>query len=190
MYAWDPNTPEAQARTLWMGPGKRACVVEADGAVVGSAHGAPDYGGPAAGIADAGFMVDPARGGRGIGRALAEHVLERAKADGRRGMMFNTVVETDPAVRLCTSLGFTILGAVPDAYEHARHGRVGLRIMYRALWRVGPRPCQVPGDRFRAFFARADRRPFSDIRCGCRSGSGADERSSDHSLNYRLCAAH
>lgn len=62
MYAWDPNTPEAQARTLWMGPGKRACVVEADGAVVGSAHGAPDYGGPAAGIADAGFMVDPARG--------------------------------------------------------------------------------------------------------------------------------
>jgi ribosomal protein S18 acetylase RimI-like enzyme len=78
-------------------------------------------------------MVDPAQGGRGIGRALAEHVLERAKADGYRGMVFNAVVETNPAVGLWTSLGFTILGTVPDAYEHARYGRVGLHIMYRAL---------------------------------------------------------
>lgn len=36
-YAWDPYTPEALARTLWMGPGKRAYVAEVDGAVVGSA---------------------------------------------------------------------------------------------------------------------------------------------------------
>ncbi|MFD0064739.1 GNAT family N-acetyltransferase [Streptomyces sp. NPDC056637] len=132
-YAWDPNTPEALARTLWMGPGRRAYVAEVDGAVVGSAYVAPNYGGPAAGIANAGFMVDPAQGGRGIGRALAEHVLERAKADGYRAMVFNAVVETNPAVGLWTSLGFAILGTVPDAYEHARHGRVGLHIMYRAL---------------------------------------------------------
>lgn len=50
-----------------------------------------------------------------------------------RGMVFNAVVETNPAVKLWTSLGFTILGTVPDAYEHPRHGRVGLHIMYKAL---------------------------------------------------------
>ena len=27
----------------------------------------------------------------------------------------------------------TILGTVPDAYDHPRHGPVGLHIMYKAL---------------------------------------------------------
>jgi ribosomal protein S18 acetylase RimI-like enzyme len=78
-------------------------------------------------------MVDPDRAGRGVGRALAEHVLTVARAAGYRGMVFNAVVETNPAVRLWESLGFTILGTVPEAYEHPRFGRVGLHIMYRAL---------------------------------------------------------
>ncbi|MHA5048956.1 GNAT family N-acetyltransferase [Streptomyces sp. SD15] len=133
-YTWDPDTSEEAARALWMAPGKRVYVAQdATGAVVGSAYVTPNYGGPAARIANAGFMVDPDHTGRGAGRALAEHVLAAAKADAYRGMVFNAVVETNPAVTLWTSLGFTILGTVPDAYEHARHGRVGLHIMYRAL---------------------------------------------------------
>jgi L-amino acid N-acyltransferase YncA len=133
-YAWDPDTSEEAARALWMSPAKRVYVAEDDtGAVVGSAYLTPNYGGPAAGIANAGFMVDPDQGGRGVGRALADHVLAEAAAAGYRAMVFNAVVETNPAVRLWTSLGFTILGTVPDAYDHPRHGRVGLHIMYRAL---------------------------------------------------------
>ncbi|MFJ4830660.1 GNAT family N-acetyltransferase [Streptomyces sp. NPDC088747] len=133
-YTWDPDTSDEAARALWMTPGKRVYVAEdAAGAVVGSAFVTPNYGGPADRIANAGFMVDPDRGGRGIGRALAEHVLAAARADGYRGMVFNAVVATNPAVGLWTSLGFTVLGTVPDAYEHPRHGRVGLHIMYRAL---------------------------------------------------------
>ncbi len=133
-YAWDPDTSEDAARALWMNPAKRVFVVEDEtGAIVASAYVTPNYAGPAARIANAGFMVDPDRGGRGYGRALAEHVLTAAAADGYRGMVFNAVVETNPAVRLWTSLGFTILGTVPDAFAHPRHGRVGLHIMYRAL---------------------------------------------------------
>lgn len=133
-YTWDPDTSEEAARALWMAPAKRVYVAEdATGAVVGSAYLTPNYGGPAAGVANAGFMVDPGHGGRGTGRALAEHVLAAAKADGYRGMVFNAVVETNPAVRLWVSLGFTVLGTVPDAYDHPRYGRVGLHVMYRAL---------------------------------------------------------
>ncbi|GGN58253.1 N-acetyltransferase [Streptomyces albiflavescens] len=133
-YAWDPDTSEEAARALWTGPGKQVYVAEDDtGAIVGSAYVTPNYGGPAARIANAGFMVDPERSGQGIGRALAEHILAVAKADGYRGMVFNAVVETNPAVTLWTSLGFTILATVPAAYEHPRHGLVGLHIMYRAL---------------------------------------------------------
>jgi L-amino acid N-acyltransferase YncA len=133
-YTWDPDTTEDAARALWMAPGKDVYVAEDDsGAVVGSAYVTPNYAGPASRIANAGFMVDPDRAGRGVGRALAEHVLTVARAEGYRGMVFNAVVETNPAVRLWESLGFTILGTVPEAYEHPRFGRVGLHIMYRAL---------------------------------------------------------
>lgn len=133
-YAWDPDTSEEAARALWMAPAKRVYVAEdATGAVVGSAYLTPNYAGPAASVANAGFMVDPDHGGRGIGRALAEHVLAAAKAEGYRAMVFNAVVETNPAVRLWTSLGFTVLGTVPEAYAHPRHGRVGLHVMHRAL---------------------------------------------------------
>ncbi|GAA2234099.1 MULTISPECIES: GNAT family N-acetyltransferase [Streptomyces] len=133
-YAWDPGTSEEEARVLWMNPAKRVYVVEDDtGAVVASAYLTPNYGGPAAGIANAGFMVDPGKGGRGYGRALAEHLLTEARTAGFRGMVFNAVVETNPAVALWTSLGFTILGTVPEAFDHPRHGLVGLHIMYRAL---------------------------------------------------------
>ncbi|MEU0640745.1 GNAT family N-acetyltransferase [Streptomyces umbrinus] len=133
-YAWDPDTSEEDARALWMAPGKRVYVAEdATGAVVGSAYVTPNYGGPASHIANAGFMVDPAHSGRGIGRALANHVLETAKADGYRAMVFNAVVETNPAVNLWLSLGFTIVGTIPEAYAHPTKGRVGLHVMHRAL---------------------------------------------------------
>jgi L-amino acid N-acyltransferase YncA len=133
-YAWDPDTSQEAARALWTGPAKRVYVAEDDtGAVVGSAYLTPNYGGPAARVANAGFMVDPDRAGRGYGRALAEHLLAEAEALGYRAMVFNAVVETNPAVKLWTSLGFTILGTVPEAFDHPRHGRVGLHIMYKAL---------------------------------------------------------
>ncbi|MFG2791038.1 GNAT family N-acetyltransferase [Streptomyces sp. NPDC048419] len=133
-YAWDPDTSEEAARVLWMNPAKRVYVVEDDtGAVVASAYVTPNYGGPAAHIANAGFMVDPDQAGRGFGRALAEHILAAARSDGFDAMVFNAVVETNPAVELWLSLGFTILGTVPDAYEHPRYGRVGLHVMHRAL---------------------------------------------------------
>ncbi|MEW2619170.1 GNAT family N-acetyltransferase [Streptomyces sp. NPDC048106] len=133
-YAWDPGTDEPAARALWMSPAKRVYVAEdPTGTVTGSAYLTANYGGPAARVANAGFMVDPARTGEGIGRALADHVLTEAARHGYRAMVFNAVVETNPAVRLWTSLGFTILATIPDAFEHPHHGLVGLHIMHKSL---------------------------------------------------------
>ena len=53
---------------------------------------------------------------------------------GYAGIQFNAVVETNaPAVHLWQDLGFEIIGTVPGAFRSARHGRVGLHVMYLAL---------------------------------------------------------
>ena len=44
------------------------------------------------------------------------------------------VVETnDRAVRLWESLGFDVIGTVPEAFAHPTHGYVGLHVMHRRL---------------------------------------------------------
>jgi GNAT superfamily N-acetyltransferase len=135
-FCWDRDTDPGQARTYWMHqpPGRTFVAVDAAGTVLGTAETHPNYGGPAAYIANAGFMVDPDHAGKGVGRALGEHVLNQARADGYRAMQFNAVVETNTvAVALWRSLGFEILATVPEAFQHPVKGFVGLHIMYRRL---------------------------------------------------------
>ncbi|MBD0292299.1 MAG: GNAT family N-acetyltransferase [Jiangellaceae bacterium] len=135
-FCWDPQISEDDARALWMHnpPARTFVAVDTDGAVVGTAEVHPNQGGPGSHVANAGFMVDPARPGRGIGRALGEHVLAAAQADGYRAMQFNAVVETNlAAVALWRSLGFEVLATVPEAFRHPSRGYVGLHLMYRRL---------------------------------------------------------
>ena len=135
-YAYDRDMPSAEGERLWMaGPrGRTAVAVDGDGAVVGSADMYANRGGPGSHVASASFMVDPGRSGRGIGRALGEDMLAWAREAGFRAVQFNAVVETNaPAVALWQSLGFAIIGTVPEAFHHPRHGYVGLHVMHRFL---------------------------------------------------------
>ena len=135
-YAYPPDlTPEA-ARALWMEepPGTTVVAVGDDGRVLGSAKSGPNRPGRGAHVATASFMVAPEAAGRGVGRALGEHVLGWARDSGYRSMQFNAVVETNAAaVHLWRSLGFRVLTTVPEAFDHPRHGYVGLHVMFREL---------------------------------------------------------
>ena len=105
-----------------------------EGVVLGSAKMGPNRPGRGDHIGTASFMVAPEARGRGVGRTLAEYVVQWHRDQGFRGIQFNAVVETNTAaVRLWESLGFRIIGTVPGAFRSATHGDVGLHVMFLAL---------------------------------------------------------
>jgi L-amino acid N-acyltransferase YncA len=138
-FSWDRDTTEDQARRIWFPgsgtpPGHTVVAADADGTVLGTAQTGPNHGGPGSHIATASFMVDPAHSGRGVGRALGQHVLDLARAEGYRGMQFNAVAQSNTvAVRLWRSLGFEVMTTIPEGFRHPVQGYVGLHIMYQRL---------------------------------------------------------
>ncbi|PRY62294.1 GNAT family N-acetyltransferase [Glycomyces artemisiae] len=135
-FVWEPGTPEDRLRAYWIEkePPASALVAEADGRVAGIAEIHPNQPGRGAHIANAGFMVDPAVRGRGLGRALGEAALARAKADGFAAMQFNAVVATNTAaVELWHSLGFRTLALLPATFRHPSKGLVDMHLMFREL---------------------------------------------------------
>ena len=70
----------------------------------------------------------------GLSQEPVHDVKPHKSQDGYAAMQFNAVVETNVrAVRLWESLGFTVLGTVPEAFRHPDQGLVGLHIMHRFL---------------------------------------------------------
>lgn len=133
-FAWEPDVTEELARSRWFRtPGRTLVALDGD-RVLGTAAVYPNLPGPGSHVASASFMVDPAAGGRGVGRRLGDAAIEVAQADGYRAMQFNAVVQTNTrAVSLWLSLGFTVVGTVPDAFRSPTHGYVGLHVMHRVL---------------------------------------------------------
>ncbi|HEX6871151.1 MAG TPA: GNAT family N-acetyltransferase [Micromonosporaceae bacterium] len=134
-YAFPEDQSMEQARPWWMEPppGQTVVAVVSD-AIVGSAKMGPNRPGRGSHVATASFLVDPAYQGRGLGRALGRYVLDWALAAGYHGIQFNAVVESNQvAVRLWRSLGFDVIGTVPDAFRHPDLGLVGLHVMYQRL---------------------------------------------------------
>lgn len=135
-FVWEPDTPESLLRAYWIEkrPPASALVAEIDGRVAGIAEIHPNQPGRGSHIANAGFMVDPAARGKGVGRALGEAALARAAADGFTAMQFNAVVATNTAaVDLWHSLGFATLALLPGAFRHPVQGPVDLHLMFREL---------------------------------------------------------
>jgi L-amino acid N-acyltransferase YncA len=134
-YTYPPNLSLDDAKAQWMeGAPSRVIVAVDEGRIVGSAKAGPNHPGRGAHVATASFMVDPNAQGQGVGRALGLEVIEWARAEGFSAMQFNAVVETNvSAVQLWRSLGFDVLTTVPEAFDSAEHGLVGLHIMYLRL---------------------------------------------------------
>jgi L-amino acid N-acyltransferase YncA len=134
-FAYDQRMEEPEARAIWMvGPPARTAVAVDAEDVLGTASMYANRPGPGSHVASASYMVNPAHWGKGTGRALVEDSLDWARRAGFKAIQFNAVTETNTsAVALYRSLGFEVIGTVPEAFLHPTEGYVGLHVMHRRL---------------------------------------------------------
>jgi ribosomal protein S18 acetylase RimI-like enzyme len=74
------------------------------------------------------LYVDDAGRGAGVGRALAEAVVQRARDLGHTTMLLDTSVEQHEAIALYRSLGFEETEAVHDVPDDMREWLVFFRL--------------------------------------------------------------
>ena len=133
-YAFAPDTSRDDALAYFIGAGIASWVVEDGADVVGMYKLIPNRRDLGSHVANASFMVDPARAGRGAGKAMGLHCLREARRAGYKAMQFNFVVSTNtPAVTLWKRLGFEIVGTIPKAFQHRERGLVDAFVMHRFL---------------------------------------------------------
>jgi len=134
-FAYPENLTSEDARSLWIeGPPGETVVALRDGDILGTAKFGPNRPARGSHVSTASFMVSAEARGSGVGRAMCEYVIARARSLGYAAMQFNAVVSTNVhAIELYRELGFVTIGTVPGAFDHATMGRVGLDVMYLAL---------------------------------------------------------
>jgi GNAT superfamily N-acetyltransferase len=133
-YPLPTDLSAAEAEAYWFAPGNRVFAAEAGNAIVGTYYLRANQRGGGAHVANAGFMTAPAMRGRGIARAMAAHALDKAPELGFSAMQFNFVISSNArAVRLWRSLGFIIVGVLPDAFRLPDGEAVDVFVMYRRL---------------------------------------------------------
>lgn len=135
-FTYERDLDEDAARSLWIEPPPGRTVIAHDetGTVLGTAKMSRNQRGPGSHVATASVMVAPDARGRGVGRLLGEYALKWARGAGFRSMQFNAVVAANaPAVHLWRSLGFSVVGTVPEAFLHPERGYVDLLVMHRRL---------------------------------------------------------
>src|ERR1051325_144301 len=131
-YALDPHMSAAEALSYWTGPDKETFVAEENGVILGTYIMRPNQAGGGRHVCNCGYMTRASATGRGIARSMCEHSITYAASRGYRAMQFNFVVSTNErAVRLWQSLGFDIVGRLPEAFLHPERGYVDALVMYR-----------------------------------------------------------
>ena len=133
-YALPRDMGNEAALAYWTAPEKAVFVAESDGRILGTYVLRTNQPGGGSHVANCGYMTAAEATGRGVARAMCAHSLDEARSRGFRAMQFNFVVSTNHrAVRLWQSLGFAIVGTLPEAFHHPTQGYVDAYVMYQAL---------------------------------------------------------
>lgn len=134
-YTYAPDASRENALKDWCSSEKYTFVaVDENERILGTFYIKPNQIGLGSHVANGSYMVSPDARRSGIGRLMGEFSLEEARKLGFYAMQFNFVVKSnEKAVNLWKSLGFEIIGEIPEAYRHLENGLTNAYIMYRKL---------------------------------------------------------
>jgi ribosomal protein S18 acetylase RimI-like enzyme len=133
-YPLPHDISRADALAYWRAPAHSIFVAEQAGTLVGTYYLRANNRGGGAHVANCGYVVAPDVFGRGVARAMCAHSLDQARQRKFTAMQFNFVIASNErAVRLWQSLGFTVVGRLPGAFQHPRLGLVDAYVMMRNL---------------------------------------------------------
>lgn len=133
-YVFSPDASEDEMMAFWFTPDKHNYVAVDDGEIVATFWLRANQPGLGNHVGNAAYMVAPTAHGKGIGKQIGEWSLDEARRLGFTAMQFNFVVKSNTnAVALWQKIGFEIIGEIPDAMYHSKHGLTNAYIMYRKL---------------------------------------------------------
>ena len=133
-YTLPAEMARDEALAYWFGSQHEVFVATEGAQVLGTYFLQPNQQGGGSHVANCGYVTAPWARGRGVGRAMCAHSLDRARERGFRAMQFNFVISTnEPAVHLWRSFGFEIVGRLPGSFHHPSQGFVDALVMYRSL---------------------------------------------------------
>ncbi|MES2961577.1 MAG: GNAT family N-acetyltransferase [Pseudomonadota bacterium] len=133
-YVNRAETTAEAAYEKWMNIAAQTFVARINNQIVGAYLIKPNHVDRGSHIANASYIVDENKRGFGIGKSLALHSIATAKESGYKAMQFNFVVSTNKAaVNLWQSVGFKIIGTIPQGFNHQALGYVDAYIMFREL---------------------------------------------------------
>jgi L-amino acid N-acyltransferase YncA len=133
-YALSREMNRDEAMAYWCSDNHEVFVAEEGDDVVGTYYLRANQSGGGIHVANCAYMTSVTESGRGVGKTMCEHSLTNARKGGFRAMQFNFVISTNErAVRLWKSLGFEIVGRLPEAFLHPTAGYVDAYVMYRML---------------------------------------------------------
>jgi DNA-binding MarR family transcriptional regulator/L-amino acid N-acyltransferase YncA len=103
-----------------------------DGEVIGGFYLKQNYSGRSGHIANAAYMVKESYRGKGIGSLLVKASLHLTKSQGFHALQYNMVFSRNTlAIKLYERLGFSIVGAIPQAVRNADGSYQDGYIMHR-----------------------------------------------------------
>jgi ribosomal protein S18 acetylase RimI-like enzyme len=133
-YTQPRDISRDDALAYWFRDDHEVFVAERNREILGTYFLCANQGGGGSHVANCGYITSPAAQSRGVGRAMLEHSLDHARRRGFRAMQFNFVIGTNErAVRTWQAYGFEIVGRLPSAFNHPKHGLVDALVMYKQL---------------------------------------------------------
>lgn len=134
VFAYSPASTKKDMISYWCGLDKHTYVAVDEGEIAGTFFIQNNQPGLGSHVANAGYAVSAEQSGKGIGKLMGEYSLAEAKKLGYKAMQFNLVVKSnEAAVQLWKSIGFDIVGEIPEAFDHLQKGLTNAYIMYRKL---------------------------------------------------------